>query len=426
MRVALAPRMDLHTGYHASVRDLVPEHVELASIDAAHWFLMPGDASSPHATLPAGEFIEPAADVDLVHSARLPVLNARAWIADSDDLALQLVCGRHFVHAPFRAAFAAPWTPGLRQSLQRRARTMLAAYLHPSCAGILLRGQPATMTASLRNLCERLDLAREGEDFLRKVRVVRPAQQVVDAAVAEAKWSQVSTPTVVFCGRDFHTKHGLLALRVMARVRARFPGVRWVYFGAIPDAVLRSEPQLLDGIEHHASAAHPEVLSIFARAHVLFHPSRFESVGISLMEAAAAGMVLLAARGPGLDYVDDVAVAGGASLVDRTHGEVDEIEQFSARMANILEHLDLAREQGLANRRLFAEGSFSIAQNRAVVRDLYAQAQAYRGAPLQRSELSLPAGHRWHPLSGDQVREDEITYRFAHDELVLRQNLAAA
>lgn len=425
MRVALAPSVDLHTGYHASVRELVPDSVELTRSDATHWFLLPAGAGSPHQTLPAGEFIELPAPADVVHSARIPVFNARAWIADSDDLALPLVCGRHFVHAPFRTAFAAGWNECLRQRLRCRAMAMLSAYLHPSCGGILLRGQPALMTASLRNLCARLDLEALGEEFLRKVRVVRPAQAPADAALVQAKWSPSSRPTVVFCGRDFHTKHGLLALRVMARVRRRFPAVRWVYLGNIPQAVLQSEPQLLEGVEYRANAPHPEVLSIFASAHVLFHPSRFESVGISLMEAAAAGMVLLAARGPGLDYVDELSSAGGAWLVDRTHGEIDEIERFSALLTSILESPDQAREQGLANRRLFVSGSFSIAQNRATLSDLYAAAQAYGGEPLRRDDLGVPAGHRWHSMSGAEVRDDEIAYRQANAELVQRQNLTA-
>ena len=140
---------------------------------------------------------------------------------------------------------------------------------------------------------------------------------------------------------------------------------------------------------------------------------------------AGASCRVSAARGPGLDYVDELASAGGAWLVDRTHGEIDEIERFSALLTSILESPDQAREQGLANRRLFVSGSFSIGQNRATLSDLYAAAQAYRGEPLRRDDLGVPAGHRWHSMSGAEVRDDEIAYRQANAELVLRQNLTA-
>lgn len=414
--VDLLPSIDLHTGYHRTILDAPPVGYRIRPSHANHVFLFDDRIGSPHDTPHLGEFIEATDPTRLLHVARWPVLNSQAWLADTDDLLYPALCGRTAIDPAFRQALRGAPDPVFLGRLRRRVENMLTAYLHPSCVAILLRGHPQDSMDAAMGWFRHLGCEALGEAFLRKIVPVRPAQIAVDAALVERKWS-ASTPTrVLFCGRDFECKNGLLALKAMQRVRALAPEVEFTYLGPIPDAVRDAHPELLAGVMHHASIPHRECLALIADAHVLFHPSKYESIGIIFIEAMAAGLAVVAARGDRMDYVDELFSTGGALLVDRASTSADEEEAaFGALLHDVIRNEGLAKRLALRNYAVMSEGEYSIARRNDVLAGLYAKADRERVQPLTLADLPHVRKDRIRRMPSLDVSADEARYRESND-----------
>ena len=310
--IALAPIIDLHAGVHDPILLSPPAGYRVEARDATHTFLFPDKVGSPHALPHWGELVEVGGPRAGVHTARWPVVGAPAWVADMDDFGYPVLCGRHAVSSAWRAAFRQEWPAAMAAAIMARAENMLTAYAHPSCKAVLVHSRAALQSSS--NWLQALGLGRLGEAFLAKARVIYPAQQVCERAVVEAKWSTPSRIRVLFCGREFEPKNGLLALEVMARVRRALSNVDFVYVGPIPEAAQRRYGALLAQSTHFEAVPHKLMLRLMEGTHVFFHPSRSESVGVVLLEAAAAGAAVVAAKGRGMDSVPEIF---GVSLFNR-------------------------------------------------------------------------------------------------------------
>src|SRR5690606_24943998 len=133
-----------------------------------------------------------------------------------------------------------------RQALRARCENMIAAYTHPSCSGILFRGHPQDGLSQVVDWLDQLEVDAP-QEFFQKIVPVRPAQPALEAEAFEAKW-ETSDLRVVFCGRDFSYKNGLLALKVMRRILNAHPQVKFTYIGPIPRSVRDSAPELFKDI----------------------------------------------------------------------------------------------------------------------------------------------------------------------------------
>lgn len=199
LQVALAPRIDLHTGYHGALRASPPNGVRIEATEAEHVFLTATPSSSvtdPH----FGELIRVHHSAQVVHSARWPVLERQAWVVDMDDLLYPLLFGRAALN-PWVRASSRGNDPVLHDLLRHRAAVMSRAYLHPSCAAILLRGHPIVRVRAAQDWFAHLGIAGELDHLLEKVTIVRPAQRAISIEQMQAKWSDTNVLRVVFCRR---------------------------------------------------------------------------------------------------------------------------------------------------------------------------------------------------------------------------------
>jgi glycosyltransferase involved in cell wall biosynthesis len=410
--VPLVPRIDLHTGYHGALCATPPAGYRMAPADTTHVFLVERDGDSPHREPHYGEFVEAGGHgAATVHTARWPVLGAHAWVADTDDLLYPVLCGRTSDNPEFRAALRSG-DPDLRRRLRLRVENMLSAYLHPSCSGVLLRGHPDVRRQVAREWFEHLGLSALGDDALAKVITVRPAQRAADPRLVERKWNALAPIRVLFCGRDFETKNGLLALEVMAEVRRLHPGVAFTYVGSLPAGLRRERPALFDGIACHERLDHGASLSEMLAAHILFHPSRHESIGISLLEAMGAGAAVVAARGGEMEYSEDLFGDSGGLLVDRAAmTPAEEQAAFLARMLQAVRNPEMIAAMGRRNHEMTRSGPYSIeAQNRVFER-AYAASRRARTDPLRLSDLPNTAGMVVRRLDSREVAQDSREYR---------------
>lgn len=410
--VPLVPRIDLHTGYHGALCATPPRGYRMAPADATHVFLMERDGDLPHREPHYGEFVEAAGTgAAMVHTARWPVLGAAAWVADTDDLLYPVLCGRTSDNPEFRLAIR-NGHPEMRRRLRLRVENMLSAYLHPSCSGVLLRGHPGVRRQAAREWFGHLGVSALGDDALAKVVTVRPAQRAADPRLVERKWSALAPIRVLFCGRDFETKNGLLALEVMAEVRRLQPGVAFTYVGSLPSGLRRQRPELFAGIVCHERLDHDACLREMLAAHILFHPSRHESIGISLLEAMGAGAAVVAARGGEVEYSEELFGEDGGLLVDRAAmTPAEEQAAFLARMLQAVRNPAMIAAMGKRNHEATHSGPYSIdAQNRVFER-AYAASRRSRTEPLRLSDLPNTAGMVVRRLASMDVARESREFR---------------
>jgi len=266
---------------------------------------------------------------------------------------------------------------------------------------------------------QRLGLDRHAESLERKSAVLYPAQAALPLSKISAKWSGDQF-TIVFCGRDYVVKQGEMALRVMSRLSRDYPFVRCIYVGKTP----RIAHDVRGGVEVYSELARHEVLSLFADAHVLFHPSRFEGLGTVFLEAGAAGLAVVAATGQDMAHSVEIFDQSGALLVDRDLvSEGEEEHAFEERLRILIQQPDRAQTLGLYNWRRCDVGKFSLAARDAVLASAYARCTSARSEALSRDALQVVSGAstRIVAVSTNNVRLDLERYK---DNLGLHDSYA--
>lgn len=122
-------------------------------------------------------------------------------------------------------------------------------------------------------------------------------------AVGVRDWS---SPRFLFVGVDWERKNGEAVLRAFARVREKHPMASLDVVG--------QHPQLpLEGVRGHGllsrddAHAQERLFELFARSTVFVLPSKFEPFGIAYLEAASAGLPIIATSEGGASRILDKA-----------------------------------------------------------------------------------------------------------------------
>lgn len=157
-------------------------------------------------------------------------------------------------------------------------------------------------------------------------------------------------------------------LDTLAAILARHPGVRVLLFGRGPlEAELRGRigrQGLADRV--HLAGFRPDLERILPCLDLMVHPATLEGLGVSLLQAAAAGLPIVAARAGGIPEVVRPGVNG--LLVPPADAQA-----LGAAILWILDHPEEAREMGARGRAL-VEREFSVpamvAGNLGVYREL--------------------------------------------------------
>ena len=117
-----------------------------------------------------------------------------------------------------------------------------------------------------------------------------------------------SRPTLVHLGRLMRYKSADVAVRALAHVRAELPEARLVLAGDGPDQprleALARRLGVAGAVEFRGFVPHAEKVRLLWESHVLLNPSPKEGWGLTVLEANACGVPVVASRRPGL--VDSV------------------------------------------------------------------------------------------------------------------------
>lgn len=408
--VRLGPSIDLHVGVHGSLVDNPPQGIEYKLVDAQHVFVFPASTTetSPYRAAHWGEFVEFESSTGVVHSARWPVLKCRAWVVDTDDLGVLLLGGRYASNVEFAQIFQGGWPEQFKDDIRRRSRNMIAGYAHPSCAGVLCRS--VAVADSARRWIEGFGPTRETDALIAKLHVAYPAHPVSDAAAVRHKWRDGARPQVVFCGRDFQSKNGEMALTIFAALAREFPAASFVYIGVIPEEKQREHESILRGsVRYLQTPLHRCVIDELSRSHILFHPSQFESLGNIFLEAGAAGLAVVTATGGAMSHVQELFGVDGARLVDRTSlSASEEWFAFAEQLRRSLRETDTSRLMAFCNYERCDSGPLSLARRDSTISLVYSRAKAYAGDSLQLR--ALPRADRAQIVRWSSGQVEQLQY----------------
>jgi glycosyltransferase involved in cell wall biosynthesis len=402
--VILGPDSDLHVGVRGALVDAPPEGVAYHPCQAQHVFVFPEATpcpASPFVSGHWGEFVEFDDAASVVHTSRWPALIRPGWVTDTDDFGYPMLAGRCALNPEFSGAFKRDWSPDFARHIRCRLSNMLAAYAHPSCVAVLVRSLAAASSATRWVLD--LDDSPHADAFLKKIELVYPVVRPASPAEIATKWHGSEPFQVVFCGRDFDTKNGALALEVFDRLSHEWPALTFIYIGSIPDGHRERYADLLRRIRHYDNLEREAVLEVLRGANVLFHPSKFESLGMIFLEAASRCVAIVTGSGGGMAHTPGL-LGQGALYVNRDRTpEGQEIRQFEAALRVLIAGPARARAMAELNYQASVAGALSIDRRNAVLQRVYAKAAAQRGETLTLGALPCLAGSRLVRLRTQEV-----------------------
>ena len=406
--IILGPEADIHIGIHGTLIDRPPSGYRYDVRCGTRVFASAAAGNDLFGRLPVAEAVDFGTGDEIVHTNRWPVLNRRAWVVDASDFGYPLMCGHFAFTTQFRERECRheTRTEEFRQDLRNRMNNMLAAYSHDSCKAVLIYTEKeyGEMGEWFRGLG--LDASR----LWKKVRRILPVAPPADHRVVDRKWANAGPLHIVFCGRGFTHKRGLLALRVMQRLKATLD-VTCTYIGEIP-AEVRKE-SLLDAITWHPTLTRQEVLDVFAGAHILFHPARSECVGAVIIEAAASGMAVVVAEDRGMDHIGELVDENGAFLAKASpDGSAADEAGFHDVLQDIVIHREKATNAGLSNYALVVNGRLGLRARDRILLDVYGECAANPAAePLRMDDLPWPAPNPPFRIDSDVLEERITEYR---------------
>jgi glycosyltransferase involved in cell wall biosynthesis len=179
----------------------------------------------------------------------------------------------------------------------------------------------------------RTDLERRGVDPQRL--------QVVHCGLDFASYDLAAPPprdplpTLVHVGRLMRYKRADVAVRALAAVRRELPEARLLILGDGPERSrlekLVRRLDLASAVEFHGHVPHRDKVRLLWTSHLLLNPSPKEGWGLTVVEANACGVPVVASRRPGL--VDSVR-----------HGETGLLVPFGDADAFAVAALSLLRD----------------------------------------------------------------------------------
>jgi glycosyltransferase involved in cell wall biosynthesis len=397
-RVVLGARSHLHKGYHASFLSHPPRGFSYGTASPLIRFESARRRGfDPYVHFSVDEAHEYAGTYDRIHSAHYPVHRAGCpWLVDTDCLLVHIFAGTAGYSPRFDEWSASREAEPL---IAERAHRMLARYLAPDCVAILFHTRA------------QIDAARRGAAALGAAFEARAAALWKKAIVCPPvlgtswPWSDLSAQKppqqvrFVFAARDYESKGGDTALALFSSLSRR-KDVDLCYVGPIPDAAARRFRGTLGRVRHWPSLPRDALLELFRRSHVLLMLSKRETLGITLVEAMACGMAIVAGTGPGLESAAEVVEHGRGGLLVPKRSLDEGLCLADVREASI-RLLDDRRLLERIMRFNARRGPSSLRERNRILREVLRRAPG--AGPLSR--IAPPEeGRRVHVFTEDHLR----------------------
>ncbi len=175
-------------------------------------------------------------------------------------------------------------------------------------------------------------------------------------------------PTLVHLGRLMRYKSADVAIRAFSLLRRQLPEARLVLAGDGPDErrleALSGRLGLGTAVEFRGFVPHAEKVRLLWEAHLLLNPSPKEGWGLTVLEANACGVPVVASRRPGL--VDSVRDGETGLLVP--YGDAPAFAAAALELLRDPARRERLGEQGRAWARRFTWDEAAIQTKRVLLR----------------------------------------------------------
>lgn len=172
-------------------------------------------------------------------------------------------------------------------------------------------------------------------------------------------------PVIAGVGRLNPQKNFSLFLEIAAAIAPKFPEVRFLLAGEGPEeSMLREKVNALGISDRVVFAGYvPDTRRVYVAADVLLMPSRFEGLPMTLLEAMAMGLPVVASK---LDGIAEVIADGEEGFLV----ESGDAPSFVERIARLLGNSALASRFS-SNARAKIEARFSVERMTSAVEEIY-------------------------------------------------------
>jgi glycosyltransferase involved in cell wall biosynthesis len=266
-----------------------------------------------------------------------------AWAAPSLALALRRLRARF----PYDLVHAHNAVPAADAILRARVGAPLVVSVHGADVFFTAPRYAAGARAVRRALqAARLVLANSAgiEEDARRLGALHTRVVRLGTDVPEQQPHKWAVPTLVTVGHLVARKRHADVVRALWLLRDRHPQLRYLVVGDGPEreplARLAAELGVADRVELAGQLPHDEALARAGAAHLFVMPSVDEAFGVAYVEAMAAGMPAIGARGePG---PQEIAAAGdGLRLVPP-----GDVEALAGALHELLDDHDYLQELG--------------------------------------------------------------------------------
>ncbi|MBV9804894.1 MAG: glycosyltransferase [Solirubrobacterales bacterium] len=145
-----------------------------------------------------------------------------------------------------------------------------------------------------------------------------------------------ATPTLVTVGNLIARKRHAEVIRAVARLRDRWPALRYEIVGDGPERgaliALAAEQGVADRVRFRGRLDHDEAVAVARCATLFVMPSVAEAFGVAYVEAMAAGVPAIGCRGE--DGPEEIAAAGGGMQLVRPGGRAELAEAIDVLLSD--------------------------------------------------------------------------------------------
>jgi len=282
-------------------------------------------------------------DFDLIHCTHCLSLNRSPWVADIEFITQM-------------------WGGVKLTSARKRIVSKIISSKH--CKKIM-----AWTEATKKNIVEMFPEIKE------KVEVVYYALPEMERRKKDAK-----DIVLFFSGRHFYAKGGLHATEIMDRLTRKYPNVKGVINGAIPEEII-SKYSKNKKLTFHQLMPYKDVLKLYQKADIFVYPGYSDSFGFVYMEAMAFGVPIVTADGHSRREIIKNGKQG--FIVDIPKEMVDcwVINKYEDILKDMISKIELLikdkrlrKKMGIAGLKEVKSGKFSLKRRNTRLKKIYEEA----------------------------------------------------
>lgn len=220
------------------------------------------------------------------------------------------------------------------------------------------------------------------KDIIKKFPEIKEKVDLIYYAMPEQRMGKKNgkTITLFFSGRHFYNKGGLHATEVMDKLTKKYPNIKGVINGDIPEKII-SKYSENKKLEFHQLMPYKDVLKLYRRADIFVYPGYSDTFGFGFMDAMAFGAPIVTVDGHARkEIVEDGKTGFVISRGTTPHRELSRninkaiIQEMENKISLLIKDEKLRKTMSKNCIRNIRSGKFSLNKRNAKLEKIYRNA----------------------------------------------------